>query len=378
MSDHHDAYSVSHAWFCYAQEPLPDPSKTLPGHSEDIVNRALHRRPKNMTTLIFRNYPAQACRYMAERMQQEGWFDDDAWDAKSWFLDAKQIGRAYSFGGGTKWSLDAWKRAFSAWQSHGEQNLLLYRNQAEEQDIRERGLRFAKRYKMEPNGAPPPLREETLSPEEKAEFEAAKFLFELDFYRRVSNFMHHYNRTMVEQREETVACRKLFFLAEQEEMVGSPTEALKKYREPITVSGVEAWRDKKLSPLDAWKQLVLLRNKDFRRDSFIQEQTAEYELRYMRVYNRYPGRTLKTDLMKAGIVLPMLPKFHPDDFRAPIVLGPFEENDDEGRPLVEEQYRDLILERMGFGTRRRMPTPPPGVTGPEVPQPARRPTPVSP
>jgi hypothetical protein len=373
MRDDTDGFTVAHAWFCYAQEPLPDPSKTLPGNSEEITDRAHKRRPRNMTTLIFRNYPAQACRYMGERLQQEGWYDDEPWDASEWFSEERGGGAAaegpgteHRYGGGKKWSLEAWRRSFRAWQSHGEENLLLFPTAADEQNMRDKAERFAKKRNLPPGGSPPPFREEDMNREEREEFLAAKFMFEYDFYRRVSNFPHHYNRSMMEQREETVACRKLFYQAEQLDLAGSPQPALDLYRTPIEVPSVEGWRGRKLSPLDAWRELVLMKNKEFRRDSFAQEQSAEYELRYLRLHNRFDGRKLKEEVAKAAAVLPLVPKMTPDDFRAPVLPGPFDVNDDEGQPLVDESSRDTVLERVGLGRRRQMSQPPPGVTGPEA------------
>ena len=44
-----------------------------------------------------------------------------------------------------------------------------------------------------------------------------------------------------------------------------------------------------------------MRNKDFRRDVFIQETTAEIQLRYEWLYNnRFEGKKLKEDLGKNG------------------------------------------------------------------------------
>lgn len=361
--DDTDGYTVSHSWFCYAQEPLPAPSKTLPGNSEPIVNPARQRRPKHMTTLIFRNYPAQGCRYMAERLQQEGWYGDEGWDASELFSEARGEGQGskdHRYGGGKAWSLDAWKRAFRAWQSHGEENLLLFPSPQAEQNMKERAERFARRYGIQVGTNPPTLREEDLSPEEKLEYDAAKYMFEYDFYRRVSNFPHHLNRSFVEQREETVACRKLFFQAEQLDMAGSPRPALDLYRTPIDgdkdprVAGVEAWRGKKLSPLEAWRDLVLLKNKEFRRDSFNQEQAAEYEIRFQFLFDRFDGRKMREDLVKAAPLLPMVPKVLPDVFRLPLALGPLDVVDDEGVPLIPDPTRETTLDRMG---RPRLPHP---------------------
>ncbi|MFM7150004.1 MAG: hypothetical protein ACKO23_09190, partial [Gemmataceae bacterium] len=364
-----DMHGVSQAWYAYAQEPLPPPSKTLPGNSDEITDPIRQRKPRNMTTLIFRNYPAQGYRYMAERLQQEGWFDDEGWDASEWFRDAGagiNPEKGFRYGGGKSWSTDAWKRAFRAWQQHGEENLLLFPNQAEEQNTRELGMAFAQRYSMQANGAPPNLREEDLSPEDRKMYQAARFMFEYDFYRRVSNFGHHYSRAMVEQMDETIACRKLFYQAEQFENQASPQRALRLYQTKIKVPNVDAWRDREMTPIEAFRDLVLMKNKEFRRDNNTQEQVAEIDIRYQRLLNRTLGADLKRQLVEAASLLPLVPKFNQDQFRAPILVGPLDVSDDDGFPLVQEAYRETVMERMGLPPRPKA-IPQPGQGMPQMP-----------
>ena len=347
-----DGFAVAHAWFCYAQEPLPAPDE-LPGSSKPVTDRAHQRRPRHMTTLIFRNYPCQGRRYMAERLQQEGWFDEEEWDVSDWFQDVDDrslAGKKVAVGGGgRKWSQEAWLRAYRAWERHGKENHILFDHQADEQNMRDRAERFAKRYRVPANALPPRLREEDLNEEEKREFRAARYLFEYEFYRKVSNFPHHLNRSFMESREATVATRKLFDRAEQLNLAGESLQALNLYRTPVALS---AWEGRKLSPLDAWRELVLLKNKAFRRDSFTQEQSAEIQIRYLLLYNRQDGLDLKRRLAKAAALLPLVPKLAPETFRPPVVQGPFDRLDDEGEPLIEDRLMDLSLQRMGLPTSR--------------------------
>jgi hypothetical protein len=367
LRDDIDGYAAAHAWFCYAQEPLPEPGK-LPGSSVPIKDRTRQRRPKHMATLIFRNYPAQGRRFMAERLQQEGWFDDEGWDISEWFeqaRDASVAGREVKVGGGIKWSEEAWKRAHAAWEKNGRENHLVI-SVAEEENIRDDATRFAARYGRQLGQPPPAVREEELSPEEKRQYDAAKFLFEYDFYRRLTNFAHHYNRAFMESHPETVACRKMFYKAEQLNLAGSPTAALNVYQ---TAVDVPAWRDlagkraerekvpaRNLNPLEAWRE-VLLGNKEFRRDPNTQELTAEYQIRYLLVYNRFDGKKLKEDLGRMAAVLPLVPKFTQDMFRPPVFEGPFDIEDSEGYPLIEEHYKDITMDRLRFPRKRVTSTP---------------------
>ncbi|MFO0879828.1 MAG: hypothetical protein U0840_20980 [Gemmataceae bacterium] len=379
LRDDTDAYAVSHAWYCFAQEALPAPSKTLPGNSEDIVDPARQRRPRHITTLIFRNYPAQGARYMAERLQQEGWYDEEPWDASDWFRNDPDAQKAFpaskefSYGGGKAWSLDAWKRAHRAWKRHGEENKLLFPSEAEEQNTRSRALAFAKKHRIAPNGSPPPLRDDQLqTPEDRLEYEAARFMFEFEFYRRVSNFPHHYNRTLVEQREETVACRKAFYQADQLDLAGFPRDALERYGKQVSVPGIDGWKDRKLSPMEAWRDLVLLKNPEFLADSIVQEQTVEVEIRYLDLLDRNDGPRIKKELSALAPLLPMVPRFDPEVFRRSIFQGPFTRKTESGMlvPMISDDTRYNVLERLGLFTRPRE-TPPPGTPGPDSPPPDR-------
>jgi hypothetical protein len=352
MRDDTDAYRTAHAWYCYSMEPLPPPGK-LPGNSEPVTDRSRQRMNRYMTTLIFRSYPAQGRRYMAERLQQEGWFDEEPWDASDLFerADSTVAGKDVRVGGGTKWSENAWKVAALAWRKHGEDNHLIFPSAAAEKNTRDLADRFARRRGMSAHDRPPQLREDELSPEERDELHASQWMFEYNFYRTVSNFPHHFIRTAVEANPETVACRKLFFKAEQLNLAGSPTQALEMYRTPVEVP---AWAGHKYTPIQAWRELILLpeKNKEFRRESFAQEQSAEYQVRYMLLFNRFEGKKLKEDIGKAAAVLPLVPKFTHDTFRPPIFVGPFEMTDSEGFPLIQENVIDRLLDRLRLPTRR--------------------------
>lgn len=355
LRDDTDGYAAAHAWYCYSQEALPPPGP-LPGSSEDITDPARQRRPRYMTTLIFRDYPAQACRYMAERLQQEGWFLDEGYDLGEWFPGGKEV----RVGTGVEWSRLAWQRSFRAWQSHGKENRLLFDSESDEQNMRSLAGRFASRNNLEVGQNPPEMREEDMTPEQREEYRAAKYLFEYNFYRQVSNFAHHYNRALVEKELEAVTCRRFFYDAIQLDLSGSPRPALDLYRTPVEN---RAWPGKKLSPLEAWRDLVLLRNKEYRRDNSNQEQNAEIHLRYLRLQNRFDGRRLKETLGKAAVVLPLVPTFAADHFRAPVVPGPFEGTDEEGRPLIEKANFDTAMDRLNLARPRPAAPPPPSPEG---------------
>jgi hypothetical protein len=352
LSDDVDAHAAAHAWYCYSMEPLPPPGP-LPGSSEPITDRTRQRLNRYMTTLIFRDYPAQAKRFMAERLQQEGWFDEEPWDISVWFDRAGELaGKEVKVGGGRKWSEDAWRRAALDWKKHGEENHLIFPSPSAEANKRKLAEDFAKHRGLGPYAPIPKLRADELSPEEKEEYEAAKWMHEYNAYRQVSNFAHQLVRCTVEATAEAVACRKLFYKAEKQNLEFNLARALDEYRTPVELP---AWSGRKLSPLDAWRELVLLKNKDYRRDSFLQENTAEIQVHYLLLLNRLDGKKLKEEIGRAATLLPLVPKFTHDTFRAPIFDGPFDVADSEGVPLIDDRHIDMVLTRMRLPeqTRRR-------------------------
>jgi hypothetical protein len=386
LGDDVDGHAIAHSWYCFAQEPIP-PCGDMPGSTQPITDPARERKPKSMTTLIFRNHPSLALRYMATRLQEEGWYDEEGWaigdgsDDEGWNIarylknlsnptEAEREGR---LGAGRKWSLDAWKRAKASWEAHGEKNKVWFRDPAAVDNQRTLAERFWHRYMFSErtgllpqelariqqalHNNPPNLREDKMSPAEKEEYQAARFMFEYNFYRRLSNFNHQFQRAVVEAQEATVATRKLLYEAEILSLAGSPTKALRVYETPVKLA---AWDNQSLTPLEAWRKLVLLPNKEFRRDGFAQEATAEYYLRYMRLWNRHEGKLLKEKLAEAAKVLPLAPHSRPDLFRGPVLDGPLAGADDEGVPFIGPETMELVMERMHIRARpvQKGPTPP--------------------
>jgi hypothetical protein len=346
LRDDDDAYAVSKAWFAYAQEPVPDPGD-LPGSTQDPVDRARQRKPRYMMTVIFRQYPAQGARYMAERLQEEGWYDESGWDILDWFpRDRFADGSPARVGAGREWSLKAWEEAHDMWRVHGEKNHLLFRSAEEEGNLNELAKQFREKLGLAPEAAIPPLRPEAL-PEglTREHLRAALFLHELASHRQVSNFMHHYYRSLVEANKETVQARKLFYEAENLRLAGSPDQARRKYESP--------------EALKAWREKVLLKNRSFRRDDFNQEEAYEIQLRYLDLVselNRLPLNRQAAQLPLALLPGPgagaapvgfasWLPPVIEQGWNNLLLGGPFDGVDGEGVPLIQPHVRIMVLQR---------------------------------
>jgi len=323
LGDDADGHSVSRAWYSYSQEPIPDPDD-LPGFTKEITDRARQRRPRNMTTLLFRQQPQLAQSARSDSLQQEGWFDDTPWVITGWFQDRPNKANRFEDGGRAQLvipleqsSRKSWEDASQMWRKHGESNHLLFPTYAEETNVRTQAEQYWKS-KNKPFGSVPPIpgnvdpqlphreRERLLNIEynrfldslpenERKLYTAARFVYEYEFYRRLTNFPHHYLRPLVEAETDTVVARRLLFQAEAYRLQASYVEALDTYNNP---KALDAWLDKVLSVKD------LSKHKDFREDQFIQEQTVEIQLRYMDLLNDQYGKRLKQELsLRTGLMM---------------------------------------------------------------------------
>ena len=204
--DSWDGYVAARAWYSYSQEPIPDADE-LPGSVKDITDPVHQKKPRRMTTLIFRHYPAQAQSYMAERLEEEGWYDDEGWSLKGpeWYP------HDFFVGAGRKWAQDAWAEAFKMWDAHGRRNHLML-SPEDERQRKELAEKYWKDKRM-PKGMPPGS-EDSRDAAIRDEWRAARYMTDYDLYRHVSNFASHLNRSFVEQNPEAVTARKLFYQAQ--------------------------------------------------------------------------------------------------------------------------------------------------------------------
>jgi hypothetical protein len=376
---------VAYAWFAYAQEPLPEPD-WLPGNYKPMTDRARQRRPRNLTTLLFRAYPAQAKRMIAERLEAEGWFDDEQWDISDWFAD-RLGGKPVKVGGEVKWAEEAWRKALRAWERHGQEDKLRFSTPAAEETMRESARVYWRKMRVGDDTPVPPNIEGQLSPEDLPNYRAARYMGEYNFYRGLSRFAGHYNKCVVEKAPATVAARKLIYKAERLDMAGNKPQALALYTRVITPldcekaptpgartpAGEKPLGDPGLkplvnyTPLTAWRDLVLATNKEYRRDITEQEHAAEIQIRYLYLHNRYHGRELKDKIGRVSVVLPLVPKLYGEPPTPPIVAGPFDNIlDEDNVPYLPDYAVESVMERLRLPARRRrgppeLPTgPPPG------------------
>src|SRR5665213_166433 len=180
--DSWNGFIVARSWYSYSQEPLPEPDDELPGEYKPIVDTVHQHLNRHMQTIIFRQYPARAQSYVAERLEEEGWFDNEGWPTKGaeWFS-------AY-IGGQESWAANAWGEAFKMWKAHGERNHLLL-SADEEKKLRAEAEKYREVRRL--TGALPAT-EPSQDPEMQNLWRAARFLAAYDASRAVAVFPHHY------------------------------------------------------------------------------------------------------------------------------------------------------------------------------------------
>jgi hypothetical protein len=300
LEDDFDSYAAARAWFQYAQEPLPPPGVDPLGPPADF-DRNRFRMPRTMSaTIIFRDYPAKAQSYLAERRQQEGWFDD-GWEidagktgSQCWFAEKLVVGREPRYGSGP-----AWKQAAEMWEAHGRRNGLL----------------------PEPGR---PL---------NAEQRRARLL---------TNFPHFYAQAQVESLPEAVAARKLFFQADAKRRAAEPAEAVRLYRE-----GLARWK------------AIFLAHPDFQQDVDIQEDAFTIQWHYLRLEQDQHGQQarqllLAADLLAQGVRPAGAPLWLPPvNMVRPTLLpvgfvGPLDGVNRAGEPLIGRHARERGQSRLGL------------------------------
>jgi hypothetical protein len=332
LPDSVDAYAVARAWYGYAQEPIPD-AGDLPGSTKEITDRARQRKPKQITTIIFRNQPSLAQGDLAQRLQQEGWFDNSLWQITSWFPRDRFPDNTPARVGdpNVKWSLEAWDDAYNRWLDHGTANHINL-NSTELFNMEKLAAGFNAKFGIQGN-RPPPMRTESLDEETREGYHAAEFMFEYNASRNVSNFQWHLERSDVERKEEAVEGRKQFYTAERLRWNGAEDRSMDEYAKALVY-----WRDK-----------VLLKYKTFRRDTFIQEESYDWQYRYLRMYHEAKGDVLKDKIGGLARFVPLLPAVNKTTFTGWILHGPLDEYDEDGLPLIGDEAKYHVLSRKPGG-----------------------------
>jgi hypothetical protein len=307
LDDAIDSYACSRAWYNYAQDPV----------EFDKVP------PRFMAMVLFQGYPARAQSYVAERREQEGWFDE-GWRTPEWFPfnPAQPQGpkKALEIGEGHNWAGESWEKAFAMYQQHG----------------RDHKLRLSREEEL------------ALTPEERIDYV---------YNRNLSNFLHFYFKSYVERNKEAVTARKLFFQADQLRRAGDRDQALRTYEDPGAFGPPATWPNDKAT---GWKR-ILINHPEFRRDLDTQEETYLIHYKYLKLLSDRKLQPLKPLLVVQDCLtqraLPpsafqlWLP-IHVVPSLAVPALGPLDDVDPEGNPYFNPEAVSRAQSRIGLSTPR--------------------------
>jgi hypothetical protein len=362
IPDECDPFLLARTWYGYAQECIPPPHETWPADNAAVRDSSRERVPGNMQTIIFRSAPARAQTYIAERLQEEGWYDDEPFTLKAWFQRSlNDVDHPIDIGVRRQWSSEAWRKANQMWYNFGVANHI----QISEQEKRSK-QRLAEQFQKESNRNQAqqgqPYDPANMDEQQKEMHDAFRFMFGYNEGRRLANYAFFEMRTRIEEKAETVKARKLMYQADQLRIVYQDlTQALDKLDNPACL---QAWRE------------ILEQYPDFRKDEFIQEQTFEVELKYIRLFRRLNENTLAPDMALLAALgqsvagapasadwtllgLFSRPQLQPE-FE---VVGPFD-RDAKGQPFVTEDIKNEILIRRGLKKPQPSSGPPPGMRPP--------------
>lgn len=345
LADDFDAFAAARAWYAYAQEPLPRPDPELPGHSVPITDRSKQRIPRNITTCIFRNYPPRGQSYVAERLQEEGWFDE-GWKIVGWFPEDKfSNGQPAIVGDARLWTAQAWFDAHQRWAKHGDENhLLLTKEQLE--NLKQAAQEFIKAHKLRGGELPREVAPEFRG--NKRMEEAAKayaILHWYDFYRHLTNFAHFHAVSEAEKEPETVTARKALFRAEQELKSGRLAVLREEYDRVL-----ELWRK------------VLDQHTAFRQDPDVQVNSYEMQYNYLKEWLRSPyGSPTKQAMLAEAALgrlamnplgaeswLSLAQALRPAAVVDPIVEGVLDGKMSTGEPYITAAGKEQFRIRVGL------------------------------
>jgi hypothetical protein len=292
-----DVFLICRTWYQYAQEPLPPPfveqgvTKKEQEYAEWIARQRsehnINYRPsKTMAIEIFRGYPARAQYYIAENMENEGWFDDEGWVVKGWFDQPGREEQDLRVGMDPKFHAGrAWDTAYKMYMSYGTRTGL-YLSQAEIAALHKKAepLR-AMMPGMAPDQYPPPLPPGTPADFRKKygeAYDAQQQLGRNSTNRTMTNFDSHMYTTIAEREAETILARKLTFHALQ---------YAKKDQQEAMPLFIQAW------PLwiDVW-----IRNPEYHQVAFVQDDVYEAMLRYLRLGQRSNPQLFRDAFVKAA------------------------------------------------------------------------------
>jgi hypothetical protein len=321
---------------------------------------------------LFRQAPARAQSYVAERLQKEGWFDESGWA-----LDANRSGRSRWFPdrrdlvigeGPLNGTADVWTAAFNMWRDDGLLNGI-YLDPTEETKLQELAGEFRTRYQIRPSDNADAFRPETMpSPRLAESLIAHRRLLYRSQNLTMTNYSSHYYRAEAERDRDTIQARKLMYEANQCRKDAELERAIDTYQKAF----------------DLWKN-VLSRESflEFRNSDQTQADTYEAQYNYVEVLSELRGGQLRPALIARDVLtegaLASLSGQTPSLFYTGLIYGlvndrkalplplpgPFDGNAPDGRPWITDDVVATVRTRLGLEVAAPR-IPPPSTAEPPI------------
>jgi hypothetical protein len=369
LGDYFCNFQFARVWFSHSLDPLPEPEimTEIKSRAERLAGPGNKgkRMPRSPAEVIFRQYPARSQSYVAERLEDEGWFDESGWT-----VDQGRSGRNRWFekdvviGGGEPLAANAWSTAYEMWRTHGIANGL-YIDPTELERLNDLARRFRQRTNIEAGELAEGLRPDSLDPETAKGLLAHRQLLFMDQNRLMTNFPHHLVRAFAERDRDAVEARKLMFEAARlRNKENEPDRAIAAYQK-----GFALWIKLLSNPQYA----------DFRNDTSILDETYETELKYLDLLRQRLGPQMRPALVAADILnqgaltsagagapgsvgIGILYAAVTDQKILPVpILGPMDGNDPTGAPWIPVGVVQDVRARLNID--------PPPATPPPAPTP---------
>ncbi len=400
-----DPFFASRAWYSLANAAVPPPIATEPQMRAINPNPRLYRIPKKPMLIIFRQGPMRAQHYVAERLTKEGWFgppkiqtrDGESWDPdiltsvekQRWFpsQDGKSSVEPFTTPSSAE---EAWGESFKRWSNHGKSTGLFYEPTALSRMIRDAEAFVNRRVGITLGEMAPPL---TLAESKddiiREQHKAFALYNQYINWRSVTNFEKFMIESDALRSPDATLARRSFYLAERYDRLEKNTIlATEHYKR-----GFEAWKKvlghRSGGQSVATKGGTVIRNvQDYRDLTSTADETYEKNMQYLEIIRETNASSLQRSAVTIFDVIPNLTtnpaglvpwnsilQTVPDSplNSVPLlpVLGPFDGNDSEGTPWVDQQAKIRIKTKLGLikpeAPPEGMPGGPPGMGGPSGP-----------
>ena len=365
-----DGFEVAAAWYNYSLDCTPPPEgkpaeTPKPGNKPGDYNPKLYRVPRSPMLVIFRQGYPRARTYIAERLQNEGWFDETPWtvddgyltdSTRRWFPNeiVKITPAEYGY------ASTAWQKAYDLWKRHG-QNTGLDLEQSQLLQLGRAAERYGKLKDFTPGRAmaPEPTSSEREDPELMASFDAAQQLIFYDQNVTVTNYRAFRDSCDIESRPTTLKARKLLYEANRRRTLFADRTRAKELYEQAFVE----W-------INIFEQFPRLKDGDLER---IAEEVYEANIDYVQILRednqvqRRRAMLALSDMMRQSS-----PGFMPNladlETRSPAmfagveplpVIGILDGTEPKtGKPYISEAVKERVRQRKGLSKPVAAITPP--------------------